>query len=53
MSEPCLPLPGRSELILGGQKSGKTARAESLAARWIALSPAHRAVYLAPAAAAH
>lgn len=52
MSEPCMPLPARSELILGGQKSGKTARAESLAARWIALSPVHRAVYLATAAAA-
>jgi adenosylcobinamide kinase/adenosylcobinamide-phosphate guanylyltransferase len=52
MSEPCQPLPGRSELILGGQKSGKTARAESLAARWIALSPVHRAVYLATAAPA-
>ncbi|HEY0885370.1 MAG TPA: bifunctional adenosylcobinamide kinase/adenosylcobinamide-phosphate guanylyltransferase, partial [Ramlibacter sp.] len=47
-----MPLPARSELILGGQKSGKTARADSLAARWIALSPVHRAVYLATAAAA-
>ena len=41
----------RSELILGGQKSGKTARAESLAAAWLAASPAHRAVYLATARA--
>ncbi|WP_332815252.1 bifunctional adenosylcobinamide kinase/adenosylcobinamide-phosphate guanylyltransferase [Ramlibacter sp.] len=41
----------RSELILGGQKSGKTARAESLAAAWLARSPAHRAVYVATAQA--
>lgn len=39
----------RSELILGGQKSGKTARAESLAAAWLARSPVHRAVYIATA----
>lgn len=39
----------RSELILGGQKSGKTARAERLAAAWLARSPGHRAVYLATA----
>ena len=41
----------RSELILGGQKSGKTARAESLAALWLAQSHAHRAVYIATAEA--
>lgn len=41
----------RSELILGGQKSGKTARAEQLAAAWLARSPAHRAVYIATAQA--
>ena len=41
----------RSELILGGQKSGKTARAESLAAAWLAQSPEHRAVYIATAQA--
>ena len=29
----------RSELILGGQKSGKSRRAESLAAEWLAASP--------------
>lgn len=40
-----------SELILGGQKSGKTARAESLAASWLAQSPSHRAVYIATAQA--
>ncbi|MBA3772542.1 MAG: bifunctional adenosylcobinamide kinase/adenosylcobinamide-phosphate guanylyltransferase [Ramlibacter sp.] len=41
----------RSELILGGQKSGKTARAETLAAAWLAQSPGHRAVYIATAQA--
>ena len=42
----------RHELILGGQKSGKTARAERLAAAWLACSPSHQAVYLATACAA-
>src|SRR5262245_21827665 len=41
----------RSELILGGQKSVKTARAEALAAAWLARSPTHRAVYIATAQA--
>lgn len=41
----------RSELVLGGQKSGKTARAEALAAAWLAQSAAHRAVYIATAQA--
>ena len=41
----------RSELILGGQKSGKTARAEALAALWLARSPGHRALYIATAQA--
>ncbi len=41
----------RSELILGGQKSGKTARAESLAAAWLGQSDLHRAVYIATAQA--
>jgi len=40
-----------SELITGGQKSGKSARAESLARHWLALSPHHRAVLLATARA--
>lgn len=40
-----------SELILGGQKSGKTARAEALAAAWLDAAPAHRAVYIATAQA--
>lgn len=41
----------RSELILGGQKSGKTARAEALAAAWLDQSGGHRAVYIATAQA--
>ncbi|NPC57561.1 bifunctional adenosylcobinamide kinase/adenosylcobinamide-phosphate guanylyltransferase [Caenimonas soli] len=41
----------RSELILGGQKSGKTMRAENLAAAWLDQSPQHRAVYIATAQA--
>jgi adenosylcobinamide kinase/adenosylcobinamide-phosphate guanylyltransferase len=40
-----------SELILGGQKSGKTARAESLAAAWLQECEGHRAVYIATAQA--
>lgn len=39
----------RSELVLGGQRSGKTARAEALAAAWLATSQEHRAVYIATA----
>ncbi len=38
-----------SELILGGQKSGKSRRAELLAAQWLAQDPAHRAVLIATA----
>ena len=41
----------RSELILGGQKSGKSRRAEALAAAWLAASPAHRALFVATAQA--
>ncbi|MFV0681195.1 bifunctional adenosylcobinamide kinase/adenosylcobinamide-phosphate guanylyltransferase [Ottowia sp.] len=39
----------RSELILGGQKSGKSRRAEQLAAAWLAQAPTHRAVLIATA----
>ena len=39
------------ELILGGQRSGKSARAETLAAQWLADSSAHRAVFVATATA--
>lgn len=38
-----------SELILGGQKSGKSRRAELLARDWLAQSSAHRAVLFATA----
>ena len=39
----------RSELILGGQKSGKSRRAELLARQWLDHSPDHRAVLIATA----
>jgi adenosylcobinamide kinase/adenosylcobinamide-phosphate guanylyltransferase len=39
----------RSELILGGQKSGKSRRAELLARQWLAQSPSHDALLLATA----
>ena len=41
----------RSELILGGQKSGKSRRAEALAAAWLAANPGHRALLIATAQA--
>ena len=37
----------RSELILGGQKSGKSRRAEWLAKTWLAASPQHKATLIA------
>ncbi len=40
-----------SELILGGQKSGKSRRAENLAAAWLRASSSHRAVLIATAEA--
>ena len=39
----------RSELVLGGQRSGKSRRAEQLAQQWLAQSPGHRAVMIATA----
>jgi adenosylcobinamide kinase / adenosylcobinamide-phosphate guanylyltransferase len=39
----------QSELILGGQKSGKSRRAELLARQWLDQSPAHKAVLIATA----
>ncbi len=41
----------RSELILGGQKSGKSRRAEQLAAAWLGASSLHGAVLIATAEA--
>lgn len=37
------------ELILGGARSGKSARAEAQAAAWLAADPAHQALLLATA----
>ena len=49
MSEPVdLPLTS-SEFILGGQRSGKSRRAEMLARIWLAQSPEHKAVLIATA----
>lgn len=39
----------RSELILGGQKSGKSRRAERLARQWLEANPSRRAVLIATA----
>ena len=39
----------RSEFILGGQRSGKSRRAETLAQQWLAQSSQHRAVLIATA----
>lgn len=44
-------MPVRSELILGGQRSGKSRRAELLARDWLAASPSHQAVMIATAQA--
>ena len=41
----------RRELILGGQRSGKSRRAEQCAGAWLARSDAHRAVLIATATA--
>ena len=40
-----------SEFILGGQRSGKSRRAELLARAWMALVPSHKAVLIATATA--
>ncbi len=40
-----------TQLILGGQRSGKSRRAESLAQAWLARSPKHGAVMIATAQA--
>ncbi|WP_395011562.1 bifunctional adenosylcobinamide kinase/adenosylcobinamide-phosphate guanylyltransferase [Undibacterium sp.] len=41
----------RTELILGGQKSGKSARAEMLALSWLQAHDDHRAIFIATAQA--
>ena len=41
----------RSELILGGQRSGKSRRAELMARSWLAQSPNHNTVMIATATA--
>ena len=41
----------RSELIVGGQKSGKSVRAEMLARTWLQTDPRHQAIMLATAQA--
>jgi len=43
--------PDHCELILGGQKSGKSRRAEQLALQWLQLDATHRVVLLATALA--
>lgn len=40
-----------SELLIGGQRSGKSARAETLTAAWLARSSSHQALMLATATA--
>jgi adenosylcobinamide kinase / adenosylcobinamide-phosphate guanylyltransferase len=41
--------PAHSELILGGQRSGKSRRAEALAVAWLGQSEAHSAVFVVTA----
>ena len=41
----------QSEFVLGGQRSGKSRRAESLAYDWLAAARSNRAVYIATASA--
>ncbi len=48
MNAPLLPI-ARSEFILGGQKSGKSRRAEGLARHWLEQGTNHRAVLIATA----
>ncbi|MEH3087017.1 MAG: bifunctional adenosylcobinamide kinase/adenosylcobinamide-phosphate guanylyltransferase [Xylophilus ampelinus] len=46
-----VPTVARSELVLGGQRSGKSRRAEDLAAAWLAAGPERRGVFVATATA--
>ena len=47
--EPGLPVPSRSELILGGQKSGKSRQAERLALAWLDGGDGRQAMLIATA----
>ncbi|MDE2418117.1 MAG: bifunctional adenosylcobinamide kinase/adenosylcobinamide-phosphate guanylyltransferase [Burkholderiales bacterium] len=49
MAEVTACTPAWRELILGGQRSGKSRRAEQCMAEWLQASPAHRAVFIATA----
>ena len=51
MAESARPVHARAELILGGQKSGKSRRAETLALQWLQAHDRHEAVLLATAEA--
>lgn len=46
-----MSVPGvaRSELVLGGQRSGKSRRAEQIAAAWLAADAAHHALFIVTA----
>lgn len=46
-----VPVAARSEFILGGQRSGKSRRAETLARQWLDADATHRAVMIATAQA--
>ena len=48
MSSPVTSI-ATSELILGGQRSGKSRRAEALARKWLEAKPGHQAVLVATA----
>ena len=45
--EPNPSLLPRTQFILGGQKSGKSRRAEMLAARWMQADASHQSIYIA------
>ena len=51
MNDPASLHVARSELILGGQKSGKSRRAEALAQAWLSQSDTHQVVLIATAQA--
>lgn len=51
MHDPASLHVARSELILGGQKSGKSRRAEALAQAWLSQSGSHQVVLIATAQA--